>query len=162
LPRSHGGLDLVEYWHSEDLVTEEAEPIPNELGQAFHEILWNFNAWKPPLPEIEVNINGTYQPMSAVCDLVSNYGDALPVEVHERLLSTLRAEEFGQAPSNEQPMLLCEIAHLIRGDRERLNIRQQEAHLAAECTYKTAAFCLMTLIESQRARYFSRTRPKRY
>lgn len=141
-------------------MTEAADPIPNDLRQAFHEIVWHLKSWRPPLPEIEVRIGGTYLRMSAVCDFVSKYSDALPMEVHEQLLSVLRAHELDRALHTEHPVLLGELAHLLHGERERLNIRQLEAQLAAERTYKTAGLCLLTLIEARRTRYLARTRSR--
>jgi hypothetical protein len=141
-------------------VTERADPIPDELRQAFHEILWNFRSWRPPLPEIEVSINGTFRPMGAICHLVSMYSDALPTEAHDQLLTALRAPELHRPLHTEQPMLLGEIVHLLRSEREQLNTRELEAILCGECTYKTASFCLIKLIERQRARYLARTAPR--
>jgi hypothetical protein len=141
-------------------VSEQADPIPIDLRQAFHEILWHFKAWRPPLPEIEVSIAGRYEPMSAVCGLAGKYTDVLPIEAQEQLLSALRAQEPDRALDTERPVLLGEIARLMRSERERLNIRELEAKLAVECTYKTAGACLLELIENQRARYLARIRSK--
>ena len=130
-----------------------AEPIPIDLRQAFHEILWNFKAWRPPLPEIEVSIAGRYEPMSVVCGFVGEYRDALPMEVRELLLSALRAQDSDQPLDTERPMLLGEIVRLI-------NTCELEAKLPVKCTYKTAAACVLELIEKQRARYLGRIRSR--
>ena len=141
-------------------MTEHADPIPNELRQAFHEIALHVKAWRPPLPEIELHINGTYQPMSEVCKLVSTYNDALPKEVHEHVLSALRAHEFDRALHTEQPILIGEIAQLLLRQNDAPSMRQLEARLAAECNYKTASFCLLKLFEAQRARFLARTKAR--
>lgn len=142
-------------------MTEKADLIPNELRQAFHEIVGHFTSWRPPLPEIELIIDGKYQPMSAICELVSVHSDALPIEVRERMLSALRAEEVDRALHTGQPMLLGEIAHLLRGDREHPSIRELEVQLATDCTYKTASLCLLRLIQTQKSRYLARIKPSR-
>jgi len=61
------------------------DAIPTQLSRAFGEVVEHFNAWRPPLPEIEVNVGRSFHPMSAVCFAVIKYDDQMPPDVVHQL-----------------------------------------------------------------------------
>jgi hypothetical protein len=67
------------------------DPIPKDLVEGFHEAVWCYHEWTPSLRESEVSINRQTYSMSAVCDLIDKFEDALPEHVIKRLFHYMDA-----------------------------------------------------------------------
>jgi hypothetical protein len=103
---------------------DQSPPIPAYLTEPFHEAAWLYAEWTPPLPEGEVNIEGTPFTISEVCRLVSGFGDRLPETIFNMLSSYMRAGHAALA-----------------------------AKLAADRSYETGAHCLLKLIADRKAEF---------
>jgi hypothetical protein len=97
--------------------------ISNRLGSAFCEIVEHFNAWRPPLPEIEVTVGRSFHPMSQVCLTTIKYDEEMPTAVADRLFS------------------------LVHGRHKDLELK-----LAFSPTYRTGAICLLRLIGDRKSK----------
>jgi hypothetical protein len=111
---------------------DQSPPIPGYLSEPFHEAAWLYAEWNPPLPEREVNIEGTPFTISEICRLVSGFGDQLPETVFNMLSSYMRPGHAALA-----------------------------AKLAADRSYETGAQCLLDLIADRKAEFERPGKPPR-
>ena len=105
------------------MVEPSPDPTPNYLSEAFHQVVWFYSDWRPPEPEREVNIKGSFYTMSAVCGLLSTCSIRLPEEIFNRL-------------------------YFDYMDASHTHLREK---LAAERSYAAGAFCLVKLIDDLKA-----------
>jgi hypothetical protein len=66
------------------------DPIPGELRAAFRSAVWLYSGWMPSLAEPEVRFRSELHAMSAVCRLVDRFGDPLPDDVFDKLMTYMR------------------------------------------------------------------------
>jgi hypothetical protein len=102
---------------------EKPATISDQLSCAFSEIVEHFNAWRPPLPEIEVTVGRSFHPMSQVCLTTIKYDDQMPTAVADRLYS------------------------FVHGCHKDLALK-----LAFSPTYRTGAICLLRLISDKKSK----------
>jgi hypothetical protein len=108
-------------------MTEQQEPIPQSVADAFREAIARCADWSPPNREIELRIGNVSNSMSAVCGFADKFDDDLPDDV------------FGQLRSY---ML---IRYRALGER-----------LGEKRTYSVGSYCLLRLIEGCKAAYAMR------
>jgi hypothetical protein len=108
-------------------MTEQEEPIPQNLADAFREAVARYADWSPPNPEIELRIGNVSHSMSAVCGFADKFDDDLPDDVFSQLRSYLL------------------IRYRALGER-----------LGEKRSYSVGGYCLLRLIEGRKAAYAMR------
>jgi hypothetical protein len=108
-------------------MTEQKEQIPQDLADAFHQVVWRYADWQPPNPEIEVKLRRQYHSMSVVCSLVVSFDDPLPEDVFDQLYGYLHAQH-----------------------------RELKERLGKGSTYSAGSYCLFRLIDERKAEYAMR------
>ena len=108
-------------------MTEQEEPIPRSLADAFRDAIARYADWSPPNPEIELRIGNVSHSMSAVCGFVDKFDDDLPADVFSQLRSYML------------------IQYRALGER-----------LGEKRTYSVGSYCLLRLIEGRKAAYAMR------
>jgi hypothetical protein len=108
-------------------MTEQEEPIPQNLADAFREAVARYADWSPPNPEIELRIGNVSHSMSAVCGFADKFYDNLPDDVFSQLRSYML------------------IRYRALGER-----------LGEKRSYNVGSYCLLRLIEGRKAAYAMR------
>jgi hypothetical protein len=99
-------------------------PIPRELSEAFHRAVSLYLDWSPAVAEPQISPGMKLRTMSAVCELVAEYNDRLPLEIFNTL------------------------DHQMHMSHERLKEK-----LGVDASYSIGAYCLLKLIEHRKAEY---------
>jgi hypothetical protein len=60
------------------------------VREAFHNAVWLYADWIPPLPEPSVRLGDTRHSMTAVCALVAEFNERLPDDVFDSLMLYMR------------------------------------------------------------------------
>ena len=97
-----------------------AEPIPEDLRQAFDEAVNALIAWDGDRKEPKVSVHGRATLISAIASLVETYTDKMPANLYWRMVNY--AHRFPKR-------------------------RRQAAQLSADSSYETGARCLLQWIE---------------
>jgi hypothetical protein len=105
-------------------MSEQPNPIPADLSEAFHEATWLYDDWSPALPELEASVGRKSFSMSAICSFLDTFTDRLPNRILDRLFLYMHAQH-----------------------------RELKERLGKSPTYSTGAYCLLKLIEDRKAEY---------
>lgn len=110
---------------SSSMAELSSDPIPSYLIEAFHQVVRFCSDWRPPEPEREVTIKGTFYTMSEVCGLLSTCSVRLPADIFDQL-------------------------YVVYMDASHTHLREK---LDAERSYAAGAYCLLKLIDDRKADY---------
>ena len=102
-----------------------SDPIPSDLIEAFDQVVRFVSDWRPPEPEREVRLKGTFYTMSEVCGLLGTSSVRLPADIFDHLSS-------------------------VYMDASHKHLSEK---LGAERTYAAGAYCLLKLIDDRKAEY---------
>lgn len=102
-----------------------SDPIPNDLIEAFDQVVRFMSDWRPPEPERAVRLKGTFCTMSEVCRLLGMSSVRLPPDIFDHLSSVY-----------------------IDASHKHLSEK-----LGAERTYAAGADFLLKLIDDRKAEY---------
>jgi hypothetical protein len=69
------------------------DPIPQNLQDAFRDVVHLYSDWSPALPDREISIDGKPFSMSTVCGFVSGFDDQLPEDLFEVLSSYMHTQD---------------------------------------------------------------------
>jgi hypothetical protein len=110
---------------------EQKERIPQDLSDAFRQVVGHYSTWISSEPEITVRINNASYPMSVVCSVVVRFSDPLPEDVFDQLYGYMHAQH-----------------------------RELKEKLGRESTHSAGAYCLFRLIDERKADHAKRKSPR--
>jgi hypothetical protein len=106
-------------------MSDERQPIPQALAQAFHDALANYHDWRPGEPEPTVSFEQRAYSISFLCGLVTKYSGSMPAALASLLAKEihLEIEHFDlKADSSYEIGARCLLA-LIKHRREEYELR---------------------------------------